>query len=221
MAGIRYYATLWRSVVAFTLVLSCSIGLANAGPGEDFAAGMISYKRADFASAMPLLRKAADAGHPEAQAVLASILDAADSDEEAAAYYRKAADAGNLDGVFGLGTMLATGDGVKQDVAEARVLITRAAEGGHREAIKELALAYIQGSLGIPQDQRKGKDALKWISLAADTDFLVALEELERAYRVGDYGLASDLKRADLLKQKIMKLKGVKDRKSRRRGEKE
>ena len=163
---------------------------------------------------------AADAGHAEAQVVLASILDAAESDEEAVAYYRKAAASGNLDGIFGLGTMLGSGEGVKKDEKEARVLITRAAEGGHKLAIRSLAQVYLRGELGITEEQRNGPVALKWITLAADDGFMPALEALEKAHRTGEFGLAPDAAKADELKRKIAGLKGVKDKK-RRRGDKQ
>lgn len=221
MTGINGCGTRWRTAVAVVLLLGAGMELANAGPDEDFANGMISYRRADFVTAMPLLRKAADAGHAEAQVVLASILDAAESDEEAVAYYRKAAAAGNLDGIYGLGTMLGSGEGVKKDVREAKILITRAAEGGHKQAIRSLAQVYLRGELEITEEQRKGADALKWITLAADDGFMPALEALEKAYRAGDYGLAPDTAKADELKRKIAAMKGVRDNKKRRRGDKQ
>lgn len=196
------------------------MGPATAGPAEDYAEGMISYRRADFVTAMPLLRKAADAGHAEAQVVLASILDSAESDEEAVAYYRKAAASGNLDGIFGLGSMLGVGEGVKKDVKEARVLITRAAEGGHKLAIRSLAQAFLRGELGITEEQRMGSEALKWITLAADDAFMPALEALEKALRAGEYGMTPDIAKADVLKRKIAELKGVREKK-RKRGEKQ
>lgn len=220
MTGIKSCGACWRSVVAVALTLGVAMGSANAGPEEDFANGMISYRRADFVTAMPLLRKAADAGHAEAQVTLASILDASESDEEAVAYYRKAAATGNLDGIFGLGTMLWSGEGVKKDVKEAKILITRAAEGGHKQAIRSLAQAYLRGELEITEEQRKGSEALKWITLAADDAFMPALEALEKAYRAGELGLLPDAARADELKRKIAGLKGVKDKK-RRRGDKQ
>jgi TPR repeat protein len=210
-----------RAAVAVALLLGIGVAPAYAGLDEDFATAMISYRRADFATAVPLLRKVADAGHAQAQAVLASILDASDSDEEAIAYYRKAAAAGNLDGIFGLGSMLAAGEGGKKDVKEARVLITRAAEGGHKQAVGALAQAYIRGELEITEEQQKSKEALKWINLAADDGFLIALDALEKAYRTGAYGLTVDPGKADQLKQKILKIKGIKEKKGRRRGDKE
>ncbi len=209
-----------RSAVAVALVLGVGMGSANAGPEEDFASGMVSYRRSDFVAAMPLLRKAADAGHTEAQVILASILDTAESDEEAVAYYRKAAAAGNLDGIFGLGTMLGSGEGVKKDAKEARILITRAAEGGHKLAIRSLAQVYLNGELEVAENQRKGAEALKWITLAADDGFMPALEALEKAQRAGEYGLPPDIAKADVLKRKIAELKGTKDKK-RRRGDKQ
>jgi uncharacterized protein len=219
MKEINSYGVYWRSAVAVALVMGIGTGLTNAGSNEDYANGMVSYRRADFVTAMPLLRKAADAGHAEAQVVLASILDSAESDEEAVAYYRKAAAAGNLDGIYGLGTMLGSGEGVKKDVKEAKVLITRAAEAGHKQAIRSLAQVYLRGELEIAEDERKGAEALKWIALAADDGFMPALEVLEKAYRAGDYGLAPDVAKADELKRKIASMKGSRDSKKRRRGE--
>lgn len=211
----------WRAVVAVVLTLGLGAGSASGSPKEDFEAGMVSHQRGDFTTAMPLLRKAADAGYSEAQVVLASILDAAESNEEAVEYYKKAADAGNLDGIFGLASMTASGEGVKKDGKEARKLFQLAAEGGHKQAVRVLAESYLRGQLEIPEEERKGKEALNWITLAADGDYLVALQALEAAYRAGDYGLKVDTAKADSLKQRILKLTGVKERKGRRRGEKQ
>lgn len=220
MTDVKSHGRFWQSAIAVALVAGIGVGAANAGTEEDFASGMVSYRRADFVTAMPLLRKAADAGHTEAQVVLASILDTAESDEEAVAYYRKAAAAGNLDGIFGLGTMIGAGEGVKKDVKEAKSLITRAAEGGHKLAIRSLAQVYLRGELEITEEQRKGAEALKWITLASDDGFMPALEALEKAHRAGDYGLTPDVAKADALKRKIAELKGVRDKK-RRRGDKQ
>ncbi|MCM2307124.1 MAG: sel1 repeat family protein [Sulfuritalea sp.] len=210
----------WQLAGLAFLIFAAGTSPASAGADEDYAAGMVQYERNDFTNAMPLMRKAADAGHIKAMIILATMLDAAEVDDQAAAYYRKAADAGSLDGVYGLATMYASGDGVKKDVQEARNLIIRAAEGGHQQATWVLAQAYIRGELGIPDDQRDGKDALKWITLAADKEFLPALEALEKAYRSGGYGLAPDIAKADELKLKINKHRGVTEKKPRRRGEK-
>lgn len=220
MIVIKAYKGFLQVVAVVVLLFGIAIELATAGVDEDFALGNTAYQGGDFASAMPLLRKAADAGHAQAQAVLASILDTSGADEEAVAYYRKSAAAGNLDGIYGLATMLAAGEGVKKDVQEARTFFVRAAEGGHKQSVVVIAQAYIRGELGIADEQRYGKDALKWINLAADQGFVPALEVLEQAYRSGSYGLAVDPKSADLTRQKIDKLLGVKDtKKDRRRGE--
>lgn len=208
-----------RSVLVGMLMAAMAGGQAAAGQAEDLAAAMTAYRRADFSTAIPLLRKVADAGNAEAQAALASILDASDSDEEAVAYYRKSAAAGNLDGIFGLGSMLAVGEGVAKDVKEARILYLRAAEQGHKPAISAIAQAYIRGELDIPEDQRRGPEALAWINRAADDGFVLAIETLEKAYRSGDYGLPVDLQKADQLKKKLLTISGAKEKKGRRRGE--
>lgn len=206
-----------KAMILATLLMLGASGVSKAGAEEDYAAGLLSYQRSDFTTAIPVLRKAADAGHAKAQALLASILDVADQDEEAVAYYRKSAAAGDLDGVFGLGTMLATGEGVAKNVDEARRLYLQAAEGGHKYAIAALAEAYIRGGLGITDEQRQSQDAFKWISLAADNNVIAALEAMEQAYRMGGFGVKIDEKRADQFKQKLAEAKGLKDRKGRRR----
>lgn len=219
MAGSVSWKGCSRAAVIGLLVSGLGAGQAGAGQEEDFAAGMVSYRRADFSTAIPLLRKVADAGHAEAQSVLASILDAADSDEEAVSYYRKSAAAGNLDGIFGLGGMLANGEGVAKDVKEARALYLRAAEAGHKQAIGAIAQAYIRGELDIPEEQRKGKEALGWINRAADDGFVLAIETLEKAYRTGDFGLTVDVQKADQFKKKLLTISGAKEKKGRRRGD--
>lgn len=208
-----------RAAIVGMLLVGLGAGQVCAGQEEDFAAAMVSYRRADFSTAIPLLRKVADAGHAEAQAVLASMLDAADSDEEAVAYYRKSAAAGNIEGIFGLGGMLANGEGVAKDPKGARALYQRAAELGHKQAIGAMAQAYIRGELDIPEDQRKGKEALAWINRAADDGFILAIETLEKAYRTGDFGLPIDLQKADQLKKKLLTISGAKEKKGRRRGD--
>ncbi len=216
-----FFGSSRKPALVAALLATSLVGPVQAGPEEDYAAGMISYRRTDFATAIPALRKAADAGHAQAQAVLASVLDAADQDEEAVAYYRKSAAAGNPDGVFGLGNMLAAGEGVAKDIKEARRLYLLAAESGHKLAIAAVAEAYIRGDLGFPESERKGADALKWISLAAEDNVVAALEVMEKSYRGGDFGLKIDLAKADQFKRKLDAARGVKEKKGRRRGEKQ
>lgn len=215
MAGIRTYRGCWRA--ALGILFLATAGAAVAGPNEDYAAGMVSHQRTDFFVAIPLLRKAADAGHVEAALVLATIYDGAEQDEQAVIYFRKAADAGNLDGMYGLASLLAAGDGVKKDVEEAKALFIKAANGGHRTALQVMAQAYLRGELGVPEAERKGQEALQWITLAADSGFIPALEALEQAYRSGDYGLPVDAAKAEQMKQKIASLKPPPP-KQRRRG---
>ena len=130
------------------LLLLWHVCLAWAAPEDDYRLGADAYRAGDVVRAMALLKTSADAGHAPSQSLLAYILDQAEFNEEAFAYYRKAAAQGNADGEYGLGSMYAVGEGVKRDPAEARKWITRAAERGHAAAINSLAQAYIEGELG-------------------------------------------------------------------------
>lgn len=191
------------------LLLLLSFGPAQAGPVEDYTQGAKLYAAGDLVGAMPLLRTAADAGHAAAQAAIAGILDRSDSDAEAIEYFRKAADQGNADGQFGLGAMLSNGEGAPKNLAEARKWIVRAAEQGHKLAINELALAYMNGGLEFSEEARRSPDALRWIRAAADNGYVTAMEKLAVAYRSGELGLTADAKTADQWAEKVRKAKGI------------
>lgn len=209
-------STFWVRSALVALVLAA--GSSWAGPEEDYSAGIAAYRRDDFVAAIALLRKAADVGHAQAQASLAAILEAADSDDEALKYYRMAAAAGNLDGMYGLAAKLGSGEGVKRDTKAARELFFRAAEAGHKNSIAVLAEAYIRGDLEFSSEERNGPAALKWITMAAQDNVLLAMEALEKAYREGGYGLAIDVAKADQLRKRINQVIGAKEKKGRRRG---
>lgn len=181
---------------------------AQAGPTEDYAEGAKHYNAGDIVAAMPPLRRAADAGHPAAQAILGAILDHADSDAEALEYFRKAAAQGNADGQFGVGNMLVAGEGVAKNVPEGRKWIEQAASQGHVMAINVLAQAYMNGGLEIPDQERQGAAAARWITAAANNGYLAAMEKIAAAYRNGDFGLGIDAKTAKQWEDKIEKLRG-------------
>lgn len=187
----------------------CLASSAMADTAEDYDKGYKQYLSGDVVSAMPLLRRAADAGHAAAQALLGDILDQVDYDEEAVQYYRKSAAQNNADGQFGLGHMLAGGQGVEKNLAEARKLIALAAEQGHKLAINELATAYIRGGLDIPEDARKGGEAVRWIQAAADNGYVPAMEALAKGYQDGSYGLTADRKLAEHWAERLRNTTGV------------
>ena len=198
-----------RVLRALGVLLVWHACFAWAAPEDDFRAGSQAYRTGDVVQAMALLKRSADAGHAPSQSLLAYILDKAEFDEDAVAYYRKAAAQGDAEGEFGLGSMYAAGEGVKRDRAEARKWITRAAEKGHELAIRTLALAYIKGELGIDESERGGAEALRWVRRAADTGELAAMAQLAIAYRTGAYGVAIDLKQAEALDAKLQAVRGV------------
>lgn len=204
------------------LLLASTASFVSAGTDEDFKTGAKMYQVGDMLGGMPLVKKAADAGHAAAQALYGDMILAGGSgDEEALVYFRKAADQGNADGQFSLGAMYASGEGVKRDVAEGRKWIIRAAEQGHSAAINAMALAYMSGDLGIPEEARKGAEALRWIRLAAENNLVSAIRELVKAYKEGGYGLKADGKLADEWTARELKLTGaMTDKRGKRGGKK-
>lgn len=193
----------------FALLLVSHSWVVWAAPGDDFRAGSQAYRAGDVVGAMAVLKKSADAGHAPSQSLLAYILDKAEFNDEAIAYYRKAAAQGDAEGEFGLGSMYAAGEGVKRDPVEARKWMARAAEKGHATAINAVAEAYIKGGLGIDETQRNSAEALRWVRRAADSGHIPAMEQLAVAYRSGTYGLAVDPKQAEVFDAKVRAARGV------------
>jgi TPR repeat protein len=193
------------------VLLSALQGVAAfAGSAEDYAEGAKHYAAGDVVAAMPLLRRAADAGHPAAQAAIGQLLEQADWGEEAIGYFRKSALQGNADGQFGLGAMLAIGRGAPKNLPEAHKWLLLAARQGHGLAITELALAYINGGLDIPDSARQSPEALQWIRAAAENGQLTAMETLSAAYRTGEYGLTPDTAQANQWADKVRKALNLK-----------
>lgn len=153
---------------------------------DDYQSGLKSYRNGDIVGAMAPLRQASLEGHAKAQALLAEILDRTDFDEDAIALYRKSAAQGDLDGMFGLGVMIVSGEGTKKDLLAGRAWILKAAESGHVLAINAIAQGYLKGELGFTEADRNTPDALNWAKRAADNDYLPAVDALAAAYASGN-----------------------------------
>jgi len=80
---------------------------------------------------------------------------------DAIAAWRRAADKGSTSAMVELGVLLATGQGVGKDEAQARALFERAAEAGNpRGVMNMMALASISGGSAAPADPAKARALL-------------------------------------------------------------
>lgn len=202
--------------VACCLAIALS-GAIWAAPEDDYKRGSQALRAGDIVAAMAALRRAAGAGHAPSQALLASVLDQAELDDEALGWYRKAAEQGDPDGEFGIGSMYLSGEGVKQDLAQAYFWFLRAGEKGHEPATVALADSYLRadkGELAVGPDKMR---AAEWLRKAAALNYLPALDALARAYRAGGFGLSPDAIQADqyaskasAIRQKVTADKGRK-----------
>lgn len=204
---IEYWLRL--AVGAATALLMLYSAATVAAADADFASGQRAYQAGDVVGAMPPLRRAAQAGHAPAQALLADILDQAGFVEDAAALYRQAAEKGDADGAFGLGALYSAGRGVERDPLIARKWIGMAAESGHARAINVLAQSYISGGLGLEKVAPAQIGAgMAWVHKAAAADYLPAIDYLAAGYRSGAFGPA-DPKQADALEARARELRRV------------
>lgn len=177
-------------------------------PAEDYEAGVKADSKHDSMGALTLFKRAADAGHDQAQARYAGYLKRGQLIPEALKYYRLSVQ-GNRDGQYGLGGMYEEGEGVKQDFGIARFLFGLAAEQGHQEASIRLAEAYLKGQAGLDETDRQSPAALSCIRRAAGYDHLPALDALAAAYREGKFGLIADPEQADVIVAITNRIRGV------------
>lgn len=141
-----------KCVGVVTVLWGCITPWAVAGPEQDTELAVKEYARGDLVASMGLWRKAAQQGYAPAQVWLGFILDKAEEDVEAVDWYRKAAVQGDAAGEVGLGQMYLKGEGVKKDIEQARLLISRAAEKGELDAMVMMMDAYRSGGLGLAAD---------------------------------------------------------------------
>lgn len=94
---------------------------------------------------------------------------------------RKAAEQGNANAQFNLGAAYYSGQGVRQDYAQAAVWYRKAAEQGNSEAQYYLGVAYDNGQ-GVPQDDAQ---AAVWFGMAADQGDVQAQYNLGVMYHIG------------------------------------
>jgi TPR repeat protein len=188
-----------------------------AGTCEDFEEGKRAFRAGDIVTAMGPLKRASQAGHAGAQALYAQILDRSEFNEEAVAWFRKSAEQNDPDGQYGLGSMLAAGEGVERDLVAARGWMEKAAIQGHVLAINLLAQSYINGQLGLTAADRASPQALPVLTRAAEIDFLPAIEALAQAYVSGGYGAVSDPAAAVIYAAKLRARPGARTAKAGRK----
>jgi len=145
-------ATRIARCLGLALALAAAAAVAQTDAKAMTANAEAAFRTGDLIVAMGLLRQAADAGYAPAQARLADLLDAAEQDVEAVAWYRKAVAQNDAHGEFGLGRMLANGEGVARDPVEALRLYRSAVEKNYVYAIEALARAYRSGDLGVERN---------------------------------------------------------------------
>lgn len=102
----------------------------------------------DLAEALKWYRRAAEAGHIEAQNSLGSAMQAEQRYAEALAWYEMAAAKGHARSISNLAALYDAGLGATQDRRKAFDLWTQAAEMGWAEAMWSLAYQYRSGALG-------------------------------------------------------------------------
>ncbi len=140
-----------------------------------------------------LIKRAADAGHPEALGVLGYLysvgLGVPKDSTLALQCFRLAAEGGSVKAQVNLGLTLAKPGATYSDQAEGLRWIEKAANDGSPDAQAALAQAYFEGNLGpIRKNYAKAAD---WASKAAKQDNSKASNLLGVAYQYG-YGVPKD-----------------------------
>ncbi len=175
----RFLTRLGAPLLALTLAWPLAV---HADPEADYQEGFKAYReRSDIVGAMPPLRRAADAGHVEAQLLLGFILDWSEENAEAVRYYRMAAESGEPRGQMELARMYLSGEGVDKDPAVAREWIEKARAQGHAPATVQIAYAHINGAMGYPKDYAQARALFQQALDAGHEQARSGLAAVERA----------------------------------------
>lgn len=154
----------------------------------------------DPRKARDLVSPHAEAGHPEAQALMGYLsaqgLGTPKDDLVAIRWFRKAADQGNSAAQFNLGMLLLAGKNAEANLAESLKGISEAlnwleaaANQGNLDAQLRLADLFYFGSEGIEKDRAK---ALPWARRAAESGNRWAQQLYGNMLEWGEGGLKAD-----------------------------
>lgn len=165
----------YPSLFSIGLLLALWPAWAVADFEADYRRGFRAYTADDLTTAIEALARAADGGHPQAQALLGFIFDKAEDNAEAMRYYRMAADQGDPAGEYGVSTLYLAGEGVEKDEAEGVRWMSMAAEQGYGPAVEVMAEAYLEGAMGVAPDR---EEALRLLRLGAEQGYESARRRL-------------------------------------------
>lgn len=193
----------FRQIALSTLVLLAPLS-ALADVEGDFQQGLTSFRNGDLFGAMGPLRRAADAGHAEAQAKLGYILDLGEFNEEALRYYRMSAEQEFPEGLYGLATMILSGEGTEKDPVQGYALMKKAALKGYDPAWNALADGLLNDLLAPPTDQ---PDAEAILTKSAEGGYLRSVDALAEAYAKGGYGIATNPEKSALWAAKAKEIR--------------
>lgn len=181
----------------------------QADAAADYEEGLAAYRKGDVTGSMSPLKRAADGGIAEAQALYGTLLDSAELDEEALAYLLRAVERGNADGQYGLAKMYLTGEAKAPDERDIARLMRAAAAQEHPAATISLALAYTRKDARFGADEITPETAPLLLK-AAELGDINAIETVSSAYRSGNYGLPVDAAKADQWDARLAEIRGVK-----------
>jgi hypothetical protein len=194
----------FKSLKYACLAAALWAGTAWPAAQEDFQQGRQLYLKGDLVTAMPILKRAADAGHAGAQSLYGYILNKSEYTDDAVLYFRRAAEQGDADGQYGLGALYASGEGVSRDPVAARQWLERAGAQRHPQAVIVLSQAFLGSSLGFRRDPADA-GGLAWVAMAAELGSIPALDYLAKGYRSGAFG-APDVALAERMEARIREL---------------
>lgn len=170
---------------------------------EGFAEAKRYLDAKDYATALPLLQKAADAGNPEAVDRLGGLYyyghGVTQDYGQARQWYLKAAAAGNSDAMYQLGELYQYGQGVARDYTRARYWYQKAVDAGDSQGMNGLGRLYENGR-GVVRDYTQAR---QWYQKAVDAGNAQGLVNLGSMYE-GSFGVAQDYTQARQRYQKAV-----------------
>ena len=158
----------------------------NRTTADDLAQGLALVKQGDFAKALPLLRRAAQAGDAIAQFETGLRYDLGEGTaldyRQAMTWYEKSAAQGHAPALHNIGVLYEHGQGVAQDSKQAAAWYEKAAAKGLPTSQAALGSLYEQGR-GVEKDLKK---SLELFTKAADAGLPDAQTQVGIMYIEGE-----------------------------------
>jgi uncharacterized protein len=173
------------AIALFGLMTFLLNAISSHAIAADFLDGIMAYQNDEYAKALSIFKRTADAGDTRAQYWLGTIYEEGaivpQDYKRAVNWYKRAASQGEADAQYNLAVMYRNGQGVAQSNKESISWLSRAVKQKHSRAQSDLGSMYAYG-IGVRKNPQR---ALGLFQQSANQCDAIGIVNLGRLYVTG------------------------------------